>query len=111
VAPAYLGCRGLNVGVVLAHSPLMRSRQMRYTVMVVALVPSQFVRSCICLRGSGTLPPRVTMQAEIATLLDGRDRFDPEILTPKLEAYVDEQVAAVLHSICRGTTPMRAACT
>jgi len=35
----------------------------------------------------------VTMQAEIATLLDGRDRFDPEILTPKLEAYVDEQVS------------------
>ena len=73
--------------------------------------PSQFVRSSIYLRGSGTLPTRVTMQAEIATLLDGRDRFDPEILTPKLEAYVDEQVAAAPHSICRGTTPMRAACT
>lgn len=35
------------------------------------------------------------MQAEIAELLGGRDRFDPEILTPRLEAYVEEQVAAV----------------
>lgn len=35
------------------------------------------------------------MQTEIAQLLDGRDRFDPELLTPKLEAYVDEQVAAL----------------
>merc|ERR1712127_1173698 len=32
------------------------------------------------------------MQAEVAELLAGRDRFDPEI-TPKLEAYVEEQVS------------------
>jgi hypothetical protein len=31
------------------------------------------------------------MQAEVAEILAGRDRFDPEI-TPKLEAYVEEQV-------------------
>ncbi len=33
------------------------------------------------------------LQAEVAELLAGRDRFDPEI-TPKLEAYVEEQVRA-----------------
>ena len=31
------------------------------------------------------------MQAEVAEILAGRDRFDPDI-TPKLEAYVEEQV-------------------
>ena len=44
------------------------------------------------------------MQAEIAELLGGRDRFDPEILTPRLEAYVEEQVAAAL----RPCAPCRA---
>ena len=32
------------------------------------------------------------MQAAIAELLAGRDRFEPEVMTPKLEQYVDEQV-------------------
>ena len=41
------------------------------------------------------------MQAEIDELLGragngpSRDRFDPEIMNPKLEAYVEEQVRSV----------------
>jgi len=43
------------------------------------------------------------MQAEIAELLGGRDRFEAEILTPRLEAYVEEQVAAGPFPACRAT--------
>ena len=54
------------------------------------------------------------MQAEIAELLGGRDRFDPEILTPRLEAYVEEQVAAALRPCapCRAppACPRKQAC-